>query len=280
MREKASARDIHGYVDDCLSAEARAAFEICLQEDAELAGNVEAWRSQGDAIRKAFDLEGLAFSVSPSASRAPSRSDPRAQPRGGALVRERFRASVANPSAAADRGKMPRLGRPTLLAAAVLVFLLAGSGATSPWPRDAMRAADVAAFRAFATAAAASLDYQGKEAELFLNTLAPADRHENPSSALVPTGWKLRGVRRAPGALGEAQLALIDRGDAETVGVLVEPLDGPPAAGVDLRSDDGFATASFAQDGFGFVAAARSPAVLTAWLSDLAPAGEAAQTGR
>jgi hypothetical protein len=277
VKEKVSTRDVHSYVDNCMDAEACTVFEARLRDDADLAQSVEAWRIQSEAIRRAFNAEGLAFGPSQSALRTRLKSEAR----GGALVAGRFRATLAAPAAKSQSRWALKPGRSLVLSATFLIGLLAAPGATSPWPRDAMQTAGAAAFRAFWMAPPAALDYRAKDAEQALNALSPVDRHENLSTAIVPAGWRLRGVKRAPGALGEAQFAIVERGEAEIVGVLVEPLDGPPAAAGDLRSLDGFATASFARDGLGFVAAARNSAALATWLSGLAPtSGAARQTGR
>ena len=277
MKEKVSTRDVHSYVDNCMGAEARTVFEGRLRDDAALGQSVEAWRLQSEAIRRAFNPEGFAFGPSQSALRTRLKSEAR----GGALVAGRFRASLAAPAASARSHWAPKPGRSLVLSVAFLIGLLAAPGVMSPWPRAAMRTAGAAAFRAFSMAPPAALDYRAKDAEQALNALSPADRHENLSAAIVPAGWRLGGVKRAPGALGEAQLAVVERGEGEIVGVLVEPLDGPPAAAVDLQPLDGFATASFARDGLGFVAAARYPAALEAWLSGLvSTSGAARQTGR
>ena len=65
--------DLHAYVDGCLEADERLAFEKRMEQDPALARRAADWRSQNSAIRAALDGEGAkAFRSASFATRTKS----------------------------------------------------------------------------------------------------------------------------------------------------------------------------------------------------------------
>jgi anti-sigma factor RsiW len=87
------ANDAHAYVDGCLSAAERAAFEAAMARDARLRARVDAWRTQNEAIQSAFGA-----APRPRIAERPSNEN---KPRASALRRAAAARATSRPPKAA-----------------------------------------------------------------------------------------------------------------------------------------------------------------------------------
>src|SRR5580704_1484226 len=110
VTERSVSIEAHAYVDDCLSRDARIAFEARLREDAELRRRVELWQQQNDAIRAAFRAPPRPRG--PLSMRRPSTQNAAATP--PAIDSRRMRAAEA-PNDLAGRSQRPSASRRTAL---------------------------------------------------------------------------------------------------------------------------------------------------------------------
>jgi hypothetical protein len=264
VRERVSASELHAYVDNCLSEPARRGFEARLREDEDLRKLVESWRAQNLAIRAAFGTSAAAHA--PSASRQALRVEklraaltetPEAE---RATARTRRSGQVRAPSLA-SRGV-----RLAVLATLVVAFVLLAPGAMLSSSLAALGDSGAAAYRAFSASPAASFDTRAVTAADLVRKLGPMYQSRGLEERLARPGWTLRGARRAPGVLGEAVFLVADSGVFGPVGILVEPLDAPPASAPVYGRHGSFVTASVTRDGFGFAFVGASEAAVAAWL--------------
>ena len=197
MNEGRRAIDAHAYVDGCLSVSERAAFEAAMSRDPRLRARVDAWRAQNEAMQ-------VAFGAAPRA-RAP-------------LPRP------SNGNSPPPRPVAPR-PRPASLALAGLAFV--GVAATplggSVDPRPALGARAEAALRAVSTGAT-PLDFASNDAGAVGAWLA-VHRPGLAGVRLQAPGWRLDGVRLAPGLVETAALVVFEDALGARAGLWLERND-------------------------------------------------------
>ncbi len=199
MSEGRRALDAHAYVDGCLSASERAAFEVALARDPRLRARVDAWRAQNEAMQVAF----------------------------GAHVRPRAPLTrPSNENSPPPRPAAPRLSsRPVAVALAVLAFVgfvvvpFGGSGD----PRPALAARASAALRVVA-ARSTPLDFASDDPGAVAAWLA-VHRPGLAGVKLRAPGWTLQGVRLVPGLADTAALVLFEDALGERAGLWLERND-------------------------------------------------------
>jgi anti-sigma factor RsiW len=198
VSEGRRALDAHAYVDGCLSASERAAFEVALSRDPRLRARVDAWRAQNEAMKAAF----------------------------GAQIRPRAPTSPSNENSPPVRYAPLRLrARPAAVALAVLAFVgvaalpLDGSGD----PRPALAARAQAALRAVSTGSI-PLDYSSDDAVAVAAWLA-VHRLGLAGVKLHAPGWTLSGVRLVPGLADTAALVVFEDALGERAGLWLERND-------------------------------------------------------
>ena len=237
MTERSAIADAHAYVDNCLPAEARRAFEARLDEDPELRRRVETWQAQNEAIRAAYDvrlrppagrpaegpvLDAVANLLPPRRGRAPG--DPAW---GGARAGTWPPGAMSRPRARAMASPSLRLG--LILALSLGLLTLSGRGGPAD-PRGVL----------------------GAGGRLGLSRLwrrfgRPSRLRPAPTRARSPNGFRrdfgrpatrgeprnrgMEAARRAhrAGTASAAAFIVWETPEASRAGLLIEPLDAPLA---------------------------------------------------
>ena len=199
MSEGRRALDAHAYVDGCLNASERAAFEAAMSRDPRLRARVDAWRAQIEAMQVAFG------------------APPRARP-------PLTRPSNENSPPVRPAARRPR-ARPAAVALAVLAFVgVAAAPLGGPRdPRPALAARASAALRALSTRSA-PLDFASEDPAAVANWLA-THRPGLAGVKLRAPGWTLQGVRLVPGLADTAALVVFEDALGERGGLWLEPND-------------------------------------------------------
>jgi anti-sigma factor RsiW len=244
--------DLHAYVDDCLEADERLAFEQQMAQDPALARRAALWRSQNSAIRAAFDGEGArAFPISivrpqnETFGRAARSGAAGAKPSGERPPRPTLSA-VAQTGRPLEKVSARDAFRPWLewrLGLALLSVCLAfvWAPAATIVPGERLGEAGVAAFQAFARPGVEPVEFatsDAAEAQAWLTT-----RLRRPVYLpATPSALKLIGARIAPYPAASAAF-LVYKAQDRAIGLLVQSLDAPPTtAPQPLAADGGAAT--------------------------------------
>ena len=214
--------DLHAYVDDCLEADERLAFEQQMAQDPALARRAALWRAQNNAIRTAFDGEGArAFPISivrhqnETFGRAARSGAAGAKPSGEQPARASL-AAVARPGDLQRRSWRATRLRPWVvwrLGLAVLSVCLAfvWAPAATVVPGKRLGEAGVAAFQAFARPGVEPVEFATSdtaEAQAWLTTQLrrPVYLPATPS-ALKLVGARIAPYPAAPAGLSGLQVA-------------------------------------------------------------------------
>lgn len=271
MTGRFDAAEAFAYVDNCLGAAERRAFEARLREDAVLRRQVALWESQNGAIRAAFGAAGstrVAIDLGRNsnenaplwmAAAAQTRRVAAASASGGEARAWRPRQEMAAISRSAPSEDVwPRLslGR-GLLALAVFVagMLTAGAPNGLSWPRDKLIASGVAAYRAFAAPAGLTpVEFRASDPDALTKWLMPQFARGVVAPRLPPGGATLLGGRIAPGTTASAAFLIYGDARGGRVGLLIEPLDAPPPSRPTLRQSEGLNVAAWTDAGRGLVA--------------------------
>jgi anti-sigma factor RsiW len=262
VKDRAPAIDAHAYVDNCLSAEERKAFEVRLSQDAELHRRVDLWQLQSEAIRAAFGAPGHGARANVPHVK-PTPMPPRGEIDESAL--RLFTKTQIAERAAPEWTALLR--RPATRVAAVLIGITFFPGGMSPTPRTALAEVGASAFRAFASAPVSILDFPGGAGENLARRLGPAFLAARVPEWATPLGWTLRGAKRVPGLRGEAILILLEGPERRPLGVFIEPLDAPASSAIRIDPLGGMLVAAFTRRGFGFAVAGAVDGEVEAWLS-------------
>jgi anti-sigma factor RsiW len=251
---------LHAYVDDCLEADERLAFEQQMAQDPALARRAALWRTQNNAIRTAFDGEGAgAFPISivrhqnETFGRTARSGATGAKPSGEQPPRPTLGAVAETRRPAAKISARGRL-RPWLvwrLGLAVLSVCLAfvWTPAATVVPGDRLGEAGVAAFQAFARPGTEPVEFATSdmsEAQAWLTTRLRRPVYIPPK----PSTLRFIGVRIAPYPAASAAF-LVYRSQDRAIGLLVQSLDAPGATAPQLLAADGGAAAIWTWRGQG-----------------------------
>jgi len=280
--------DLHAYVDDCLGAEERLAFERKMADDPALASRAATWRAQNRAICSAFDGEApRAFSINiarhqseiPGKGRQPASA---AVPGREQLFRSSS-ASLEDPSRiVADlgaAGALRTLSSSRLVLGAMFVCLFCVWAPPAPvYPARGLGEAAAAAFLAFVRSGVVPAEFptgDSAEAQQWLSIrLLRAVNLPAP-----PATISLIGARVAPYPGGPAAFVIYDA-QGKRVALLVRPLDAPPARAPRLLVADGRDAAVWTWRGQGLALVGDLDAASLLKIADdlFEPRPEAAQT--
>ncbi len=276
MTGRSASADAHAYVDNCLDADARRAFEAKLGEDSSLRRRVESLQAQNQAIRAAYgapnaSLSAIAFgrpANEGASSWMPSQISsrraaigPREPLSGTAFCRSVGTGGDFQPLARTKTSPYTRLALVLGLSLAVLVFGARGGPAD---PREGLGDLGLSAYRTFAVGSAAAFDYSTDDASALVKWLSPRFWPAAPASSLEIAGWTLVGARVVPGSGSAAAFIVWENAEAKRMGLIVEPLEAPAFCAPKPRKAGGFSTAAWTADGRGFAAVAPDPKALQA----------------
>jgi anti-sigma factor RsiW len=263
------------YVDNCLGAADRRAFEARLREDADLRRQVALWESQNGAIRAAYgaaasaraaiDLGGNSnenFPVWMASAIQTRRSAAATRANGEARSKAPRAESATVPRTPSPVPPAPRfaLGRRVLAIAAIAAGLIVVGAPGGPtWPRGQSIEAGLAAYRAFAAASDVPVEFRTSDPETLTKWLTPQFARGIVVPRFSSDALTLLGGRIAPGTTTSAAFLVYEDRRGERVGLLIEPLDAPAPTTPSLRESDGLSLAAWTDAGHGFVAAGRNP---------------------
>jgi anti-sigma factor RsiW len=240
--------DLHAYVDDCLEADERLAFEQQMAQNPPLARRAALWRTQNNAIRTAFDGEGAgAFPISivrhqnETFGRAARSGAAGAKPSGEQPPRASLTA-VAQTGRLSAKINAPDTVRPWFvwrlgLAALSLGVAFVWTPAATVVPGERLGEAGVAAFQAFARPRAEPVEFATSdtaEAQAWLTT----QLRRPVFLPATPSALKLVGARIAPYP-GAPAAFLVYKSQDRLLGLLVQSLDAPGATAPRLLAADG-----------------------------------------
>ncbi len=266
MTRRVETAEAFAFVDRCLAPADRRAFQARLREDAELRRQVALWESQNEAIRAAYGAPasarapiGLARNANenvPAWMKSAIREQPSAATR---RANGEARAKLARAASAAPPARFIALRRVAAAAALAAILLVASaSGGPTP-PQSRLIEAGVAAYRAFAAASDAPVEFRTRDPRALTKWLAP----QFVTGIVVPgfssDALTLLGARIAPGTRASAAFLVYEDRGGERVGLLIEPLDDPAPSEPTLRQSDGVSLAAWTGAGHGFVAAGADP---------------------
>lgn len=261
------------YVDNCLAPADRQAFEARLREDGGLRRQVALWQFQNKAIRAAYGAASprppinIVRSANENLADATTwaiRARPSAAGRPGSGL-----AHAALPVASAPRRVALRRGAAIAALAATLVVLSASGGPTPP--QSKLIDAGLAAYRAFAAASDAPVEFPTRDPRALTAWLRPQFVRGVDAPRFSSTALTLLGARIAPGTRASAAFLVYEDRRGERVGLLIEPLDAPAASKPTVRRSDGINLAAWTGAGHGFVAVGADPdevALLTRLVED------------
>lgn len=263
------------YVDDCLPRNARAAVEEGMIESPEIAGQIDLWLLQNEAIRAAFpDPSGRAQTVSNSFAppklaanraaefvRAASEPDrrPNALPRTNVRLPRPNAASPApaRPVARKKRGPAPAQ-RICFTLAGAMAFWAAGALFGADQSKELARAA-TAAYHTFSESGARPVEIASSDREALSKWFAAQmpDVREVPD--LAASGFVLLGGRIVPGGFSPAEYLVYENPRHERIALQIEALNAPRETDVAFRETDGVLTASWTGSGGGFALLGHAP---------------------
>ncbi len=261
MTKRFETADAFAFVDHCLAPADRRAFEARLREDPALRRQVALWQSQNEAIRAAYDA--------PASARAPLELSANANENVSAWMKSaipkqpgaapRRANSEARAASAAPSARFRALRRRAAAAAlAAIVLVVSGPGGPTP-PHDRLAEAALAAYRAFAAAADAPIEFRTRDPQALTKWLTPQFARGIAVPGFSSDALTLLGARVAPGSRASAAFLVYQDRGGERVGLLIEPLDDPAPSKPSLRRSDGVSLAAWTGAGHGFVAAGADP---------------------
>lgn len=235
-----SRADALAYVDGCMDLRQRRAFEALLDSDEALRRRVDLWAAQNEAIRASFG--GRSSQRAAPGLGNPSNENKQARQaiplKPGARTGP-FPPARTTPQAASTlRAQAQRLARLALTAAAFSAFIVTNGPVDLRAP---LARAGEDAYRAFAIAHSAPLDFTARDPAAIRAWLGPRFAHADLDIA----GWTPAGVRMVPGVQSVAALVLYGDVASSRAGLLLEPLDSPRDA--PLLADQGAGVAALAQ---------------------------------
>jgi anti-sigma factor RsiW len=264
VTEAWSQADLLAYVDDCLPAAARAAFEARLGGDPALARRAMRWKAQNQAIRAAFGGDNLRARVLDLGRQANENVGGDRHRPTGAMTRRadaspartiRAGAPTRTP-ASPDPAPSKAVGSTPLKAAAALAlagFLISASLPTgNSEPVRSLNEAGIAAYRAFAASPRAPLEFAARDPNAVATWLAAQLQRDIPVPASAPAGLTLIGARVAPGGGSSAAFLIYETQNQRRVGLLVQPLDAPAPLGPDFTTINTLTAATWTGSGHGF----------------------------
>lgn len=278
MTRRFDAAEVFAFVDRCLAPAERRAFQARLSENPELRRQVALWESQNEAIRAAYGAPG-----STRASIDLARNSNENVPvwvRSATQEQASAAQKRANGEARAKRGRAASAASPApfhalrrvaaVAALAAILVAVSGPGGPTP-PHGRLAEAALAAYRAFAAASDAPVEFRTRDPQALTKWLTPQFAKGIVVPGFSSNALTLLGARIAPGMQASAAfLVYEDRGGAR-VGLLIEPLDDPAPSKPSLRRSDGVSLAAWTGAGHGFVAAGADPekvALLTRLVED------------
>ncbi len=280
MNERAGAAEAHAYVDNCLSLEARRAFEARLRDDAALRRRVEIWKAQNDAIR-------VTFAVTPRARGPlvhPRASNENFAPRKPGEFALRVASFEQNAEAVAEsrefmtlfsavsRTRWPKRFRRWAVGLAMMIVYVAVDLFGGPGDvRTPLMEAGVAAYRAFADAEGPTLDLSTSDVGALIAWLGPSYANLARTADLRAAGWRLEGARLVPGVDGAAALILMRTPSQAQAGLIAEPLDAPPALAPRTRAFGSLIASARTDGALGLAAVGADPDVVARLLRARAP---------
>ncbi|MGD0764258.1 MAG: hypothetical protein ABR929_13910 [Roseiarcus sp.] len=262
MTKRFETADAFAFVDHCLAPADRRAFEARLREDPALRRQVALWQSQNEAIRAAYGA--------PASARAPLELAGNANENVSAWMKSAIlkqpgaaarpangeaRAAPARAASAAPSARFRALRRlATVAALAAILLVVSGPGGPTP-PHDRLAEAGLAAYRAFAAAADAPIEFRARDPQALTKWLTPQFVRGIAVPGFSSDALTLLGARVAPGSRASAAFLVYQDRSGERVGLLIEPLDDPAPSKPSLRRSDGVSLAAWTGAGHGFVAA-------------------------
>jgi len=223
VRRSEDFAEAFGYVDACLSPSATAAFERRLESDPDLKRQVEVWRKQNVAIRKAFETRRTTgdSSVAIRAAANANRSAVASSPANVAQFPGRELPLVPTPALAEGDGRLKRV----LVVLALAALALLASATWRPNRAEAFRAEASSAWQAYRTA----------------DVWPPLDsgRFDGTASlaAIMAAAWPV------PASPTPARFAFDTAKNGQRFGVLVGDSDGVPAFAPMLAAQAGTTSA-------------------------------------
>ncbi len=222
--------DLHAYVDDCLDAAERRAFETQMAEDPALLQRAARWRAQNNAIRAAFDGEG-AWSIANGPGRKANDHFGNARRPATPTVRLAREQGECRPVASGENALRIPAGAGTarlvgrLGLAALSVFLICAWAPGQRAPSDRFAEAGVTAFGAFAQSGSPPVEFANHEPGA-VRTWLTVRLNRPLYLPATPNALNLIGARIAP-ATGAAAAFLVYETNRNRLGMLVQPLDAP-----------------------------------------------------
>jgi len=263
------------YVDNCLGAADRRAFEARLREDADLRRQVALWESQNGAIRAAYgaaasaraaiDFGGnsnenfplwMTSAIQARRSAVATRADgeTRAKP-----ARAQTAPVPRTPSVVPSAPRFALAWRVLAIAALAAGLIVTGAPGGPTWPQGQSIEAGLAAYRAFAAASDVPVEFRTSDPETLTKWLTPQFARAIAVPEFSSSALTLLGGRIAPGTTTSAAFLVYEDRRGERVGLLIEPLDAPAPTRPALRESDGVSLALWTDAEHGFVAAGRDP---------------------
>jgi anti-sigma factor RsiW len=253
------AAEAFAYVDNCLEATARRAFEARLRDSPELRRQIALWESQNGAIRAAYGAPASARAALDlgrvSNENLPVWMAPAAQIRrvGAARARSEARVWPPRPDTAPSRASRLAICRRWLAVAALTTGLVVvGASSEPPWPRDKLIDASLAAYRAFATSAA--VEFRASDPETLTKWLTPQFARGVVVPRIASNELTLLGARIAPGTTASAAFVIYVDRRGERVGLMIEPFDAPSPSKPVLSTVAGVSLAAWTDARRGLVA--------------------------
>ena len=279
MKRRLDAAEVFAYVDNCLAPAERRAFEARMRDDPELKREVAQWEAQNCAIRAAYGAPASArAAIELGASvneNAPGRKALAPALRRAPAARESGESRAKGPPAAPPA--RPAVGRRvarSLAAAAAFAagLLIAAPPGGATWPRDPLLDAGLAAYRAFA-ASSVPIEFAAADPDAATRWLVTQFAGAVVAPRFASDELQLIGARVAPGMATRAAFLVYEDRLGERVGLMIEPIDAPPAKKPAWRETGGATLAAWMGAGFGLVAAgpSREPVAALARLAREAP---------
>ncbi|THD42436.1 MAG: hypothetical protein E7774_15560 [Bradyrhizobium sp.] len=250
------------YVDNCLDAPARRAFEARLAGDMELRRQVAQWQAQNREIRCAFGAPALEpLDLGRVSNENVSRRGKELAARLEEAPRPFDQMRLRRPPArkAADRG----LSAPSAVGRSVIALLALTTALLAAAPPSLGRRAPAGLLDAGLAAASAL----GKLPVEFAPNDPALARRFGPRFAIAPPqarGLRLIGLRLAPGEHTAAALYVYEDARGERAALMVEPFDEIAPAPARRGARGALSAVAWTGAGYGFVAVAAAPDDLAA----------------
>ena len=260
--------DMLAYVDDCLPAADRSAFEDDLRAHPAQRSRIEEWLFQNESIRAAFPDPRGAPAAPPGRGVAPRNLVAERAPQGAALKRadqgfDCSREPSARRSAPARTAAPPRSGLARVrriiwtLGAAVAVWIGAPAIVSGDGARPFSNVAR-AAYRTFAEGRMRPVEAATSDPDRLANWFAAQIGGATPVPDLSESGFSLLGGRIVPGAFSPAGVLLYENPRHERIAVAFETADAPPETAVAFDEGGGVLCASWSGAGHSYAIVGRA----------------------